>query len=243
MVFKGQPQKTLSRVDQIISLYQKDVIFLFNTALYTLYMSEKQLSLKAKEALRHIRNSLMHFGKIPSVRELMSAMDYRSPRSAVILMVELETNGFLEKKSEGGYRLLKDLEAGNIARTVSIPLVGAVSCGAPIFAEQNIEAHLPVSVALARPGSKYFLLKAQGDSMNMAGIEDGDLMLIRQQNMAENGQKIVALIDDETTVKEFQKKGDYITLLPRSTNLVHQPIILTEEFQIQGIVIAVIPKI
>lgn len=206
-------------------------------------MSEEALSLKAKEALRHIRNSLMHFGKIPSVRDLMNSMDYKSPRSAVILMEELENSGFLERKSDGGYRLIKDLESGNIARTVSVPLVGTVSCGMPILAAQNIEAHLPVSVALAKPGSKYFLLKARGDSMDMAGIDDGDLMLVRQQNMAENGQKVVALVEDEATVKEFQKKGGYITLLPRSANIKHQPIILTQDFQIQGVVIAVIPKI
>jgi repressor LexA len=206
-------------------------------------MSEDALSLKAKEALRHIRNSLMQFGRIPSVRDLMNAMDYKSPRSAVILMEELEMNGFLERRSDGGYRLIKDLEAGNIARTVSVPLVGTVSCGMPILADQNIEAHLPVSVTLAKPGSKYFLLKARGDSMDMAGIDDGDLMLIRQQNIAENGQKVVALVEDEATVKEFQKKGEYIALLPRSANAKHQPIILTADFQIQGVVIAVIPKI
>jgi repressor LexA len=206
-------------------------------------MSEESLSLKAKEALRHIRNSLMHFGRIPSVRDLMNSMNYKSPRSAVILMEELETNGFLERKSDGGYRLIKDLEARNIARTVSVPLVGTVSCGIPILADQNIEAHLPVSVTLAKPGAKYFLLKARGDSMDMAGIDDGDLMLVRQQNIAENGQKVVALVEDEATVKEFQKKGEYITLLPRSANEKHQPIILTQDFQIQGVVIAVIPKI
>jgi len=206
-------------------------------------MVDDSLSIKAKEALRHIRNSLMHFGKIPSVRELMNVMDYKSPRSAVLLLEELESKGFLQKRSDGGYRLIKDLESSNIARTVSVPLVGTVSCGSPILAEQNIEGHIPVSVTIARPGSKYFLLKAHGDSMEMAGINDGDLMLIKQNNIAENGQKVVALIDDVATVKEFQRKGNYITLLPKSNNPIHQPIILTEEFQIQGVVIAVIPKI
>ncbi len=78
--------------------------------------------------------------------------------------------------------------------------------------------------------------------MNGAGIDDGDLILVRQQQVADNGQKVVALIDDEATVKEFYFKGDVITLLPRSTNPKHQPIILTTDFQIQGIVVATIPK-
>ena len=205
-------------------------------------MSEENLSQKAKEALRHIRNSIMHFGKIPSVRELMNAMDYKSPRSAVLLMEELEENGFLEKKSEGGYRLIKDLSEGNMARTVSVPLVGAVTCGAPMLAEENIEALIPVSTSIAKPGWKYFLLRAKGDSMDKAGINEGDLILVRQQATANNGQNVVALIDDEATVKEYQHKGDFVTLLPKSYNDFHQPIILTRDFQIQGVVVATIPK-
>lgn len=205
-------------------------------------MSEENLSQKAKEALRHIRNSIMHFGKIPSVRELMNAMDYKSPRSAVLLMEELEENGFLEKKRKGGYRLIKDLSEGNIARTVSVPLVGAVTCGAPMLAEENIEALIPVSTSIAKPGWKYFLLRAKGDSMDKAGINEGDLILVRQQATANNGQNVVALIDDEATVKEYQHRGDFVTLLPKSYNDLHQPIILTRDFQIQGVVVATIPK-
>ncbi len=160
----------------------------------------------------------------------------------MLLLEELEEKSFLEKKKDGGYRLLKDLEESNVARTVTVPLVGIVPCGAPLLAEENIEAWIPVSISLARPGGKYFLLQAQGDSMNEAGIDDGDLILVKQQPTAENGQKVVALIDDEATVKEFQKKGDVVALLPRSSNPKHKPIILEYEFQVQGIVIAAIPK-
>lgn len=204
-------------------------------------MGEENLSLKAREALRHIRNSIMHFGKIPSVRDLMSAMDYKSPRSAMLLMGELEDNGFLKRKTDGSFQLVKDLKEGHVAHTVAIPLVGSVPCGSPLLAKENIEAMIPVSIALARPGSKYFLLRADGDSMNKADINDGDLMLIRQQPTADNGQKIVALIDDEATVKEYQRKGNIVSLVPRSTNPKHQPIILTSNFYIQGVVVATIP--
>jgi repressor LexA len=205
-------------------------------------MGDEQLSIKAREALRHIRNSVMHQGRVPSVRDLMNVMLYKSPRSAMLLLEELEEKSFLEKKKDGGYRLLKDLEESNVARTVTVPLIGIVPCGAPLLAEENIEAWIPVSISLARPGGKYFLLQAQGDSMNEAGIDDGDLILVKQQPTAENGQKVVALIDDEATVKEFQKKGDVVALLPRSSNPKHKPIILEYEFQVQGIVIATIPK-
>jgi len=160
----------------------------------------------------------------------------------MLLLEELDEKGFLEKKQDGGYKLLKDLEGSHMARTVTVPLLGTVTCGAPMLAEENIEALIPVSISLARPGGRYFLLRAQGDSMNEAGITDGDLILVQQQPIADNGQKVVALIDDEATVKEFQKRGDVVSLLPRSNNPKHTPIILEYEFQVQGIVIAVIPK-
>ncbi len=206
-------------------------------------MSEDKLGVKAKEALKHIRNWLMKYGKILSVRELMNEMGYRSPRSAMLLMDELEKNGFLERKPDGGFRMVKDLSTETMARTVLVPLVGNVTCGAPILAEENIEAMIHISTSLIMGTSKHFLLRAIGDSMNDAGINPGDLMLIRQQKVAENGQKIVALIDDEATVKEFQHKGEVVALMPRSKNPKHKPIILERDFQIQGIVIATIPNL
>jgi repressor LexA len=205
-------------------------------------MSENQLSTKARKALRHIRNSVMHTGKVLSVRDLMGLMDYKSPRSALLLMQELEHGGFLRKRSDGSYSMLKDI--GNNeqnVQTVNVPLVGTVTCGAPILAQENIEAMIPVSTGLAKPGSKYFLLRAKGDSMNEAGINDQDFILVRQQNTAENGQAVVALIDDQATVKEFNRNGGYVTLTPRSSNKKHQPIIVTDELRVQGVVIATIP--
>jgi repressor LexA len=211
---------------------------------YTLrIMSEENLSIKAIEALRHIRSWVMMYASVPSVRELMNEMGYKSPRSAVLLMEELESNDYLEKKNDGSFRLIKDLDVGKDTRTISVPLIGTVACGIPIFAEQNIEAMIPISTNLARSGSKYFLLKAKGDSMDKAGINDGDMILVKQQPAANNGQNVVALIDDEVTVKEFHYTGNVVTLLPRSSNSKHQPIIVSGDFQIQGIVEAIIPKV
>jgi len=205
-------------------------------------MSEENLSLKAKEALKHLRNFIMHHGRVPSTRELMKVMNYKSPLSSMLLLNELAAEGYLEKKIDGSYILVKDLKDDVSARTVTVPLLGTIACGEPILAQQNIEAMIPVSTRLAKPGSKYFLLRAKGDSMDKAGINDGDLILVRQQPTANNGQNVVALIDDETTVKQFQKKGDVVALLPKSSNLKHKPIILEYEFRVQGIVIATIPK-
>jgi repressor LexA len=134
-------------------------------------------------------------------------------------------------------------EQKNQAQTVEVPLVGNVACGVPLLAEQNIEALISVSRSLARPGSKYFLLRAVGDSMDAAGIDDGDIMLVKQQPVADNGQKVVALIDDAATVKEFHKDKDVILLKPRSRNKSHKPFVLSEDFQIQGVVVATIPRL
>lgn len=211
---------------------------------YTLcIMGEEQLSVKAKEAFKHIRNWIMKYSMIPSVRELMQVMGYKSPRSAMLLMAELEENGFLERKADGSYKMVKDLSTNETARTVAVPLVGSISCGGALLADENVEAYIPVSTSLVKPGYKYFLLRAVGDSMNEAGINPDDLVLVRQQSTAENGQRVVALIDDDATLKEFQHKGNVIALVPRSSNPKHKPIILERNFQVQGVIITSISNV
>ncbi|WP_227805409.1 transcriptional repressor LexA [Algibacter lectus] len=128
----------------------------------------------------------------------------------------------------------------NSSDTVEIPLIGSVACGLPIYAEENIEAKISISKTLVKNAGDYFLLRASGDSMNKKGITSGDLLLIKQQQVANHGDLVVALIDDDATVKEFIDNGDTIVLKPHSTNSKHQPIILTTDFRIQGIVEKVI---
>lgn len=206
-------------------------------------MNIERLKPKRADALKYIRNRLMHHGKTPSVRELMIALGYKSPRSASIIINDLIEKGFLKKRPDGAIQFIKDLEPDSAhARTVKVPLIGTVACGSPILAEENIEGMIPVSVNLARPGSKYFFLRAFGDSMDEAGINDGDLILVRQQPVAEDGDIIVALIDDEATVKELRRTKDALILRPKSSNKTHQPIILTDNFQVQGVVVAAIPN-
>lgn len=176
-------------------------------------MKNKPLSKKESEAICQIRNSLAHTGQAPSVRELMVALDYRSPRSASMIIDQLVGRGFLARKDDGKLRLIKDLESSPArARTIKVPLVGEIACGIPIFAEENFEIMIPVSVNLAPPPHKYFLLRAKGDSMNKKKINDGDLVLVRQQSSAETGDSVVAIIDDEATIKELQISNSTIIL-------------------------------
>ena len=197
------------------------------------------LSYKELEALKIIRNFLVHQGKMPSVRELMLGMEYKSPRSAALLLKSLEAKDILKKKNDGSYQIVDfkiSEDFGSRAQTVKIPLLGNVACGMPIFADENIEAEISISVEMIKRGYKYFLLRAEGDSMNEAGINNGDLLLIKQQQNAENGDRILALIDEEATVKEYNKSGGMVILKSKSSNKTHQPIILTENFRIQGVI-------
>lgn len=197
------------------------------------------LSVKELEALKIIRNSFVHQVRIPSVRELMVGLGYKSPRSSAVLLKSLEEKEILRKKPDGSYQIV-DFEIpedfGSRAQTVKIPLIGSVACGIPIFADENIEAEVSISIEMIKSGYKYFLLRAEGDSMNEAGINNGDLLLIRQQQDAENGDRILALINEEATVKEYNKSGGMVILKPKSRNKIHQPIILTSDFRIQGVI-------
>ena len=199
---------------------------------------------KELEAVREIRNSLMRVGRIPSMRELMSSLGYRSPRSASLMVDKLIKKGVLRRKEDGGLQFIRNLVGDTTrAHTVDVPLIGLVACGMPILAEENTQAFISVSTKLAKPPHRYFLLKAKGDSMNQKGIDDGDLVLVRQQTIAKDGDTVVALIDDEATIKEFHIGGETFVLRPRSKNKQHQPIVLTKDFEIQGVVVTAISKI
>src|SRR3989344_5715061 len=142
----------------------------------------KTLSGKELEALRFIQNKVVYRGQSPSVREVAGALGYKSPRSASLILLKLIARGLIARKSDGNLTVLKDLNLTRTgAYTLDVPLVGSAPCGAPLLAEENFEAMIPVSRSLAKPPHKYFLLRAMGDSMDLAGIKSGDLALVRQQ--------------------------------------------------------------
>ena len=215
----------------------------FLSVLYTIvYMRQAVISEKENTALREIRNSIINSGRCPSLRDLMSSLGYRSPRSASLLVNKLISKGVLRRNSAGSIQILKDIDNKDSVQTVSVPLLGVASCGMPIMAEENIQAMLPVSVKLARPPHKYFFVRAKGDSMNRKGINDGDFVLVRKQSTADNGDEIVALIDNEVTIKEYFLSGDTVVLKPCSGNKTHKPIVVTKDFQVQGVVVTAIPN-
>lgn len=208
-------------------------------------MNTMTTTLESKElkGLFFIRDTIIYRGKTPSLRAISIHIGFKSPRSASLMIDRLIKKGFLERTPKGNLRLLKEIDGGfQSEQVIDLPLVGCAPCGLPLLAEENTEAWIPVSKRIAKPGARYFLLRAQGDSMNLRNISDGDLMIVRQQPVAENGDRVVALINDSATVKEFRRKGDKVILMPRSSNPVHKPIILYSDFMIQGVVVDALPN-
>lgn len=184
-------------------------------------------------------------GVPPSVREMQALGGFRSPRSVAQFLDALQQAGYIERASGArNVRILRrpaGAAPSDRADTVLVPLLGRVAAGQPILAAENVEDYIPVSTSLARGRWNYFILRVRGDSMNRARIQDGDLVLVRQQHTAETGEHVVALIDDSATVKRLRIGRDAILLEPQSTNPVHRPIVVGPEFRVQGVVIATIP--
>lgn len=205
----------------------------------------KQLTRKQLEFFERLLELRRREGIPPTVRELQHECGFRSPRSVLQFLIALEEAGYIQRaRGARNIRVLEtpqmEADAGR-ARTVQVPLVGRVAAGSPILAEENIEGYVPIELRLARPPHRYFLLHVVGNSMNRAGIRDGDLALVRQQNTAQPGDRVVALIDDSATIKEFHRTEDALVLKPRSSEAEHRPIILTTDFLVQGVVVAAIP--
>ena len=146
-------------------------------------------------------------------------------------------------KSQAQYHVNTIVESGALGdrrkkiTMVDIPLVGDISCGPAILADENIEAYIPVDASsLSQKDAKYFFLRANGDSMNQAGINPGDYVLVRQQVTAKIRDIVVALIGDDATLKELGKTSDGIPVLtPRSSNTEHKPRVMLEDFSVLGV--------
>jgi len=183
-------------------------------------------------------------GVFPSTRELLQLTGLRSPRSITQFFDALENAGYIQRlPGARNIRIVRDPRSTTtIERTevVRVPVVGDVAAGSPMLAQENIEDYIDVSRTLARGAALHFALRVRGDSMDEAGIANGDLVLVRQQSTASPGEKVVALINDSATVKIFRPSAETIVLEPRSSNPIHRKIVVERDFRIQGVVVAVI---
>ena len=203
-------------------------------------MSYGKISAKQREILEYIKDSILNHGYPPAVREISDAVNLRSTSSVHSHLETLEKNGYI-RRDPTKPRAIEVCDDGfNMVRTeiVSIPVIGQVAAGTPILAEQNIEDMIPLPLSFIRGDSTdTFILNVHGDSMIQAGILDGDYVVVHSQITARNGEIVVAMIDDEVTVKRFFREADYIRLQPE--NDMYSPI-LVRDVQILGKVVALL---
>lgn len=192
---------------------------------------------KQQEILDYIKSEILSRGFPPAVREICQAVHLKSTSSVHSHLESLEKNGYI-RRDPTKPRAIEILdESFNLTRRemVSVPIVGTVAAGQPILAEQNIDSYFPIP-AEYMPNEQSFILRVKGESMVNAGILDGDCVLVRQQATAENGDIVVALLEDSATVKTFYKEKDHIRLQPENDTM--DPIIVYD-VQILGKVFGV----
>ncbi|NLX61780.1 MAG: transcriptional repressor LexA [Tissierellia bacterium] len=186
----------------------------------------EDLSQNQIKILNFIKNQIQLKGYPPSVREICKGVNLKSTSTVHRHLEKLESKGYIRKDptKPRAIELLDRSEDNSfpVKKTIDIPIIGRVTAGEPILAVEHVEDTFPVPAEMAERGS-IFMLKVQGDSMINAGILDGDYVIVKQQNDAINGDIVVALLDNEATVKRFYKEKDHIRLQPE--NEVMSPII------------------
>jgi repressor LexA len=190
-------------------------------------MKKKPLSGKQLEVLEFIKSELFKKGYPPSVREICEAVGLKSTSTVHGHLERLERKGLI-RRDPTKPRAIEVLDSSplSIARDmVDVPIVGKVTAGQPILAVENIEDTFPLPADFLR-GDDSFILTVRGESMIEAGILDGDYVVVKQQNYANNGDIVVALIEDEATVKRFYKEKDHIRLQPE--NSLMEPILVQQ---------------
>lgn len=200
-------------------------------------MAYGKISKKQEEILGYIKNEIINRGFPPAVRDICEAVNLKSTSSVHSHLETLEKNGYI-RRDPSKPRAIEILDDNfNLTRRelVNVPVVGRVAAGEPILAIQNVESYFPVP-AEYMPNEQTFMLTVKGDSMIKAGIFEGDQILVKMQKTAENGDIIVALIDDSATVKTYYRENGHFRLQPENDTM--EPIIV-EEMEVLGKVIGV----
>ena len=201
-------------------------------------MHQDKITAKQTEILEYIKECVLKKGYPPSVREICEAVHLKSTSSVHSHLATLEEKGYIRRDPTKPRTIEIIDEEFNPARRelVNIPVVGTVAAGQPILAEENISDYFPIPADIL-PNADVFMLEVKGESMINAAILNGDKLIVRIQNTAENGDKVVALLDDSATVKTFYKEDGHYRLQPENDSM--DPII-ADHVQILGKVVGVI---
>ena len=198
-------------------------------------MSQGKITDKQREILEYIKEMILKKGYPPAVREICEAVHLKSTSSVHSHLESLEKNGYIRRDptKPRTIEILDDDFALTRRELVNVPVIGTVAAGTPILAEQNIEDYLPIPAGIL-PNKEVYMLKVKGNCMIEAGIYNGDKVIVAKQPNAENGDKVVALVDDSATVKTFYKENGHFRLQPENSSM--DPIIL-DQVEILGKVI------
>lgn len=190
-------------------------------------MAYGKITEKQREILEYIKSQIMNKGYPPAVREICEAVHLKSTSSVHSHLETLEKNGYIHRDPTKPRAIEIVDDDFNLARReiINVPIVGTVAAGQPILAVENIDGYFPL-LAEDLPNEDLFMLRVQGESMVNAGIYSGDKILIQKQETAQNGEIIVALVDDSATVKTFYKEEGHFRLQPENDNMA--PIIVDE---------------
>ena len=202
-------------------------------------MQKKTLTDRQRSILDFLEEFIEDKGYPPTLREIGAHFGIRSPRGVQDHLEALVRKGKIRRQRETsrGIELLDRRQSSD--NIVRLPLVGSVAAGQPLLSEENIDDWMEIDSALARKGN--FLLKVVGESMIDAHILDGDTLVVQSQETATNGEIVVALVDDEATVKTFYRENNAIRLQPENSEM--DPIIIpagSAEVRIVGKVLAVL---
>lgn len=168
--------------------------------------------------LEFIQQHTKEKGYPPSVREICTAVGLKSTSTVHGHLQRLERRGLL-RRDQTKPRAIEVLVREEKKETIDLPIIGVVTAGLPILAEENVEDTFPVPEAFVSNGNEHFMLRVKGESMIDAGILDGDYVIVQKENTARNGDIIVALIEDEATIKTFYKESDHIRLQPENPTM------------------------
>ena len=201
-------------------------------------MAQDKITSKQQEILEYIKDTILKKGYPPAVREICEAVHLKSTSSVHSHLSALEDKGYIHRDptKPRAIEILDDTFNFNRREMVNIPLIGTVAAGEPILAEERIEDCFPFP-AEALPNAETFMLKVKGESMIGAGILPGDQLIVEQRPTADNGEIVVALVDDSATVKRFYKEKGHYRLQPENDAM--DPII-TDHVEILGKVIGLI---
>lgn len=190
-------------------------------------MSYGKITTKQLEILEYIKSQILERGYPPAVREICEAVNLKSTSSVHSHLETLEKNGYI-RRDPTKPRAIEIMDDNfNLTRRdmVQVPIIGRVAAGEPLLAQENIEEYFPIPAEFM-PNNQTYMLQVQGESMINAGILDRDYVLVEKKETAENGDMVVALIEDSATIKTFYKEEGVYRLQPENDTM--EPIIVSD---------------